>query len=506
MKRCIRLSGAVLAVAVVSMVVPSVGTGQEFKIVGGPALPYGHLIGNGGFEDGFSRPWGTWVEHEPGPLWLRRGGCAAEAMADTRVAKSGRRSLRISNSSRKAPGCYAETCQVMVTEPDRRYRLTFWAKYEDLASNGAIRFLVGLPEPAAGPSKAVVELPAGSHDWRKFQGEFSFPATAAELRIRSVDRGRVWLDDIQVTPVDPDDDLLPGANTDDEGVTPDALAKQFGHPQLSGDSEADDTLQIVLPSGEVEHYRYDQNGQPIRVQSSTDAHYKEFLHRTGTPGAVPANHGQHSDEAMKRALAKAAAAITSEREQWSNPHQPFPGVECPTCRSHCRLFRTSQQESETVSRARRERRVPPSHISFNIFVAQHRLPEASSRIVTARQESSSDRQVFYSTVLDDSGKKMYARVLPATFHRSRSTTVGSTGGWWEYGVVSYRVLLDATTHAYCGISFSVGSDTPHWTSWQPDEYVRQTEHIAKTVFRVLREELQINPGESVTGLFFPYGG
>ena len=321
--------------------------------------------------------------------------------------------------------------------------------------------------------KAVVELPAGSHDWHKFQGEFSFPATAAELRIRSADRGQVWLDDIQVTPVDPDDDQLPGANTDDQGLAPDALAKQFGNPRPSDDSEA-------------------------------DAQYKKFPNRTGAPGAVPADRGQHSDEAMKRALTKAAAAITSERAQWSNPHQPFPGVECPTCHSHCRLFRTSQQESETVSRGRSERR--PSRVTFNIFVAQHRLPEASSRIVTARQESSSDRQVFYSTVLDDSGKKMYARVLPATFHRSRSTTVGSTDGWWEYGMVSCRILLDATTHAYCGIRFSVGSDTPNWTSWQPDEYVRQTERIAKTVFRVLREELQINPEESVTGLFFPYGG
>ncbi|MBL7044226.1 MAG: hypothetical protein ISR77_36695, partial [Pirellulaceae bacterium] len=149
MKRCMRLGGAVLAVVALSMVVPSTGTGQEFKIVGDPVLPYGQLIGNGGFEDGFSRPWGTWVEHEPGPLWLRRSGCAAEAVVDTRVAKSGKRSLHISNPSRKAPGCFAETCQVMVTEPDRRYRITFWAKYEDLASSGAIRFLVGLPGPAA---------------------------------------------------------------------------------------------------------------------------------------------------------------------------------------------------------------------------------------------------------------------------------------------------------------------------------------------------------------------
>ena len=118
MKRCLVVSRLSTLIPAVLAGTAAIGMGGEPKIVGGPVLPYGHLIGNGGFEDGFTSPWGTRVEHEKGPLWFRQGNVMAKAAIDSRVKKAGSHSLRISNSSPRATGSYAETCQVMVTEPE----------------------------------------------------------------------------------------------------------------------------------------------------------------------------------------------------------------------------------------------------------------------------------------------------------------------------------------------------------------------------------------------------
>lgn len=158
--------------------------------------PIQNLAGNGGFESRLTAPWGTGLYSQGKPIWWTSKECRCTAQADQAVRKSGIFSLRITNYSPSAPHVYGTTAQRIAIAPARTYRITLWAKASRLASNGAV-FIVVDNDWKIRP----IALPKGSYSWRKFTGTFSLPANHADVRIVSQDRGLVWIDDIQIVPM-----------------------------------------------------------------------------------------------------------------------------------------------------------------------------------------------------------------------------------------------------------------------------------------------------------------
>jgi hypothetical protein len=155
-----------------------------------------NLAGNGGFESRLAAPWGSGLYSNGRSIWWTSGGCNCTAEADEAVRKSGNFSLRITNRSPRGPHVYGTTAQRIPVTPKRSYRVTLWAKASGLASNGAVSFVVDDVWKVR-----PIELPGGSYSWRKFTGTFSLPVDYTDLRVVSQDRGLVWIDDIQVVPL-----------------------------------------------------------------------------------------------------------------------------------------------------------------------------------------------------------------------------------------------------------------------------------------------------------------
>lgn len=155
-----------------------------------------NLLRNGDFESGLAAPWGTGRYSESRPVWWTSKDCKCTAVADPGVKKSGNTSLRITNYSPLAPHVYGTTAQRVSITPGRTYRITLWAKASKLASNGAV-FIVVDDEWKVRP----IALPTGTFAWRRYEGTFSLPGNHADVRIVSQDRGLVWIDDIQIAPL-----------------------------------------------------------------------------------------------------------------------------------------------------------------------------------------------------------------------------------------------------------------------------------------------------------------
>ena len=154
-----------------------------------------NLLVNGDFEQGLQHPWGTGQYSEARPIWWNSSSCNSKALATTKAAHSGSASLLIDNPSSRSPHVFGTTAQRIDIRPEQRYRLVLWAGARDLASNGAVNFAVDQQWQIR-----PVSLPAGSFPWTWFDGMFSLPGGFADVRIISEDKGKVWLDDIQVVP------------------------------------------------------------------------------------------------------------------------------------------------------------------------------------------------------------------------------------------------------------------------------------------------------------------
>jgi hypothetical protein len=156
---------------------------------GGRAL----TVPNGGFENGLDRPWGTGQFAQGRAVWWNNGGCQSQAEADGQSRHGEARSLHIVNRSPRGPHVYGTTQQSLAVEPGQRYRITVWARANQLSAHGAVSVIVD-----AAWKVRPIQLPAGTYDWRQFSGEFTLPSALADLRILSEDRGEVWLDDLQI--------------------------------------------------------------------------------------------------------------------------------------------------------------------------------------------------------------------------------------------------------------------------------------------------------------------
>jgi TolB-like protein len=151
-----------------------------------------NLLRNGDFEAGLGF-WGKGQYGDKG-VWWTSGNCRSNAFARKGSGRDGNAALYIDNPTPRGPNVFGTTVQQIVIQPGKEYRISLYAKGKGLASGGAINISV---DPAW--TIRPIHLPAGSFDWRKFEGTFKLPSSTAEFRIISEDVGEAWIDDIGVT-------------------------------------------------------------------------------------------------------------------------------------------------------------------------------------------------------------------------------------------------------------------------------------------------------------------
>jgi tetratricopeptide (TPR) repeat protein len=117
----------------------------------------------------------------------------------------GSRSLRLSFNGYSEPTLY-NVLQYVTVEPSANYRLTFWFRTENLKSGGA----PALEIYNANDDKNIVTsetYPTGTNDWQMIKLEFTAPANAEAVGVRTVRAfcgnvcpifGTVWYDDFKL--------------------------------------------------------------------------------------------------------------------------------------------------------------------------------------------------------------------------------------------------------------------------------------------------------------------
>lgn len=150
-----------------------------------------NLLRNGDFEAGLGL-WGKGQYGDKG-VWWNSGNCRSNAFAQKGSGRDGNAALYIGNPTPRGPHAFGTTVQQIVIQPGKEYRISLYAKGKGLASGGAINISV---DPAW--TIRPIHLPAGSFDWRKFEGTFKLPSSTAEFRIISEDVGEAWIDDIRI--------------------------------------------------------------------------------------------------------------------------------------------------------------------------------------------------------------------------------------------------------------------------------------------------------------------
>ena len=161
-----------------------------------------NLIVNGGFEDGFTTPWGTghYERKEPrfGTWWNSSDPQGKPTHAcmkiDRDVRHSGEASLRIVNFTSAGHNLFTTTAQrIEGLEPHSVFRLSLFAKADNL-SRGAVKFTVD-----AGWEVVPMVLPAETYDWKEFTAYFSNGFNdVVDLRVIHQNVGTVRLDDIRI--------------------------------------------------------------------------------------------------------------------------------------------------------------------------------------------------------------------------------------------------------------------------------------------------------------------
>jgi hypothetical protein len=127
---------------------------------------------------------------------------------DTQTPKSGSRSLLVEWGGHANPGVDVIS-QLVLVEPSARYRLSFYARTEDVKTGGPP--LIVIADASAPDARVLAEsktLPRGTSGWQEYEVEFAAaPKTEAvlvSLRRRNCETnpcpmfGRVWLDDFSL--------------------------------------------------------------------------------------------------------------------------------------------------------------------------------------------------------------------------------------------------------------------------------------------------------------------
>lgn len=169
-----------------------------------PRPDAGSLLANGGFEGKLS--------NAPFYSWRLLTGNLAKLLLDRKKPREGQQSLRVGFDLR-GNVAFTIASQIVPAKPSTAYRLSFWAKLEDLESLSTP--LIELYDPAlelsvAGRVRAATPpLPADrDHDWKEYQLDLTTTAATEALKLR-IQRlpcpeapcpisGRIWLDDFKL--------------------------------------------------------------------------------------------------------------------------------------------------------------------------------------------------------------------------------------------------------------------------------------------------------------------
>jgi len=128
-----------------------------------------------------------------------------EVKLDPTVKHEGNRSLRVSFNGYFTPTLYSVT-QLVTIEPSAKYLLTFWLRTENLKSGGTPTLEV---YDANNDANIVTSapFPIGTNDWQQVKMEFTAPANAQAVAIRTTRAfcgevcpivGTFWYDDFNL--------------------------------------------------------------------------------------------------------------------------------------------------------------------------------------------------------------------------------------------------------------------------------------------------------------------
>lgn len=153
---------------------------------------------NGGFELGLSRYWTN--APDGGAVWNNVGGCHSRAEIDTQDNHGGNHSLHVINPSAATGDAYGTTSQTLPADGRARYRVTLWAKANNLSA-GALRVVVD-----DAWNQPVIELPVGTYGWQEISGEVDLATNTQRrrgivpttFRLVTAAPGEVWLDDLSI--------------------------------------------------------------------------------------------------------------------------------------------------------------------------------------------------------------------------------------------------------------------------------------------------------------------
>lgn len=135
-------------------------------------------IQNAGFENPFANVKETYFS------WKVEPKDKIEIKFDPTQKHEGRRGLRVAFSGYSEPTLYAIN-QYVTVQPEAKYRLTFWLRTENLKSGGT----PALEIYNANDDKSIVTsdaFPTGSNDWQQIKLEFTAPANAEAVGVRTV--------------------------------------------------------------------------------------------------------------------------------------------------------------------------------------------------------------------------------------------------------------------------------------------------------------------------------
>lgn len=157
-------------------------------------------ITNGGFEKGVSSGEQTFFGWK-----IERTDSKLDIANDQSVKRSGARSIRLNFKGYAKPELH-NVWQIVAVQPGASYRVSFWARTENLRSAGppvieAVNWNDDKIIASSGP------IPTGTNDWQQFTIEFTAPENCQGIALRTVRSfcgeacpitGTVWLDDFEM--------------------------------------------------------------------------------------------------------------------------------------------------------------------------------------------------------------------------------------------------------------------------------------------------------------------